>query len=336
MIGINDLPPPPPGRTGWPWTIASDPVVGDWPRLSIITPSLNQARTLEETIRSVLLQGYPNLEYIIIDGGSTDGSLEILRQYAPFLTRWVSEPDRGQADAINKGFARATGEIVAWINSDDRYLPNAFVQVAHAFQRVPDAGLVFGRLELVLEGMTRTIGYTAPPARMLDELVLPYQPTCFFRRSVLERIGFLDVSLNYVMDADLLIRLMTNTAFVSLPNVFASFRIQGPSKTNRAEVEFARELLILLERVLMNRSRYPAWRTFSEGKLRSLFYRRASKHLYMGNHLGESLVYIARAVCAHPPSLAAIARDEGIGWLVRCVMPARWYRSFSAFVRSRN
>ena len=111
---LAELPPPPPGKTGWPWTEES-PRLADmmhdgqpWPRVSIVTPSYNQAEYIEETIRPVLLQGYPDLEYIVIDGGSTDGSVEIIRTYAPWLTYWVSEPDRGQTYAINKGWMRAT------------------------------------------------------------------------------------------------------------------------------------------------------------------------------------------------------------------------------------
>jgi glycosyltransferase involved in cell wall biosynthesis len=336
MISLNDLPPPPPGKTGWPWNIASEPARADVPRLSIITPSFNQARTLEETIRSVLLQSYPNLEYIVIDGGSADGSVEIIRKYAPFLTSWVSEKDRGQSDALNKGFVRATGEIVAWINSDDRYLPNAFAAIAAAFAQHPNAGLVYGNLELVLDHAAHIITYPVAPERMLNELALPFQQTCFFRQSVLNRVGALDVGLHYVMDADLLLKAMTQAAFIFLPVALASFRIQGNTKTNTAEVEFALEMLTLLARVLANRANYPAWRALSENQLRCLFYRRASKHFYMGDHFGESLAYIARAVRAHPASAWAIAQDEAIGWLVRRMIPSRWYRSLSALYRAHN
>ena len=135
---IEALPPIDVTKQGWPWIEASDslpdkmPNGSDWPRISIVTPSYNQGKFLEETIRSVFLQGYPNLEYIIIDGGSTDNSIEIIKKYEPWLTYWVSEKDRGQSHAINKGFEHATGEIYGWLNSDDYFLPRALKAFAQA------------------------------------------------------------------------------------------------------------------------------------------------------------------------------------------------------------
>src|SRR5678816_3341009 len=148
VYSIDDLPRPGPGRSGWPWTEAPPPLPPTgpngqpWPRISIVTPSFNQAQYLEETIRSVLLQGYPNLEYFVYDGGSTDGSVEILRRYEPFLQGWVSERDKGQSDAINKGFARCTGEVVNWLCSDDILLPGALLHVGQAFVERRDIDVV--------------------------------------------------------------------------------------------------------------------------------------------------------------------------------------------------
>ena len=141
-IRLADLPPPPPGKSGWPWTVEAPqlptlrPDGTSWPRISIVTPSYNQGLFIEETIRSVLLQGYPDLEYIVIDGGSTDGAVDIIRKYAPWLTHWTSEPDRGQAHAINKGFVHATGAIGAYLNSDDYYLAGALPYAAQSFSRL--------------------------------------------------------------------------------------------------------------------------------------------------------------------------------------------------------
>jgi glycosyltransferase involved in cell wall biosynthesis len=131
---LRELPVPPPGKIGWPWTEESRQISGQtqdgsqWPRISVVTPSFNHAKFIEETIRSILLQGYPNLEYFVLDGGSTDDSVEIIRKYSPWLTYWVSEPDAGQSDAINRGLKMASGDFATWINSDDLLCKNALVE----------------------------------------------------------------------------------------------------------------------------------------------------------------------------------------------------------------
>ena len=144
---LNELPPPPTGQVGWPWTEETPPLPPTapgghpWPLISIVTPSFNQGAYLEEAIRSILLQGYPNLEHILIDGGSTDGSVAIIKKYERWFTHWVSERDRGQAHAINKGLARCTGEIFNWINSDDYLMAGALRKIAATF---PGADAVAG------------------------------------------------------------------------------------------------------------------------------------------------------------------------------------------------
>lgn len=152
---LSELPPPPPGKTGWPWTEETErlpntmPDGGEWPRISIVTPNYNYGQFIEETIRSVLLQGYPNLEYIVIDGGSTDDSVEIIKKYEPWLSYWVSEKDRGQANAINKGISIATGEWFNWLNSDDILLNNALFLLVHVSSYCQQATWVSGaRLEM--------------------------------------------------------------------------------------------------------------------------------------------------------------------------------------------
>src|SRR5438067_1469746 len=160
---LVELPPPPAGKTGWPWTDetpalqSTRPDGSAWPRISIVTPSYNQGQFIEETIRSVLLQGYPDLEYIIIDGGSQDESVEIIKKYEPWLTYWVSEQDRGQSHAINKGFDRSTGLILGWLNSDDVLLPNALATVASAIPQPDEPVLISGRAEIRDVSLTETM-----------------------------------------------------------------------------------------------------------------------------------------------------------------------------------
>src|SRR5579863_7058205 len=142
---LADLPPPPDGKTGWPWTEESPsmpPCRTDgtaWPRISIVTPSYNQGEFIEETIRSILLQGYPDLEYFVLDGGSTDGSVDVIRKYQPWLTWWDSGKDDGQTDAINRGLQKSSGQLFNWINSDDMLLPNGLFEIASAFRGRPVA-----------------------------------------------------------------------------------------------------------------------------------------------------------------------------------------------------
>lgn len=207
-----------------------------WPKVSIVTPSYNQGQFLEETIRSVLLQGYPNLEYIIIDGGSTDGSADVIKKYESWLTYWVSEPDRGQAHAINKGFAFGRGDIVAWLNSDDTYTPHAIQTVVRNISS-QGSTIVYGNCNLMDEtgNMSHVI---VPPRVTFDSLLrvwvrdsIPPQPAIFFRRRVLNDVGLLDESLRYAMDYDLWLKIAERYPFCYIDAVLASYRLHYESKT---------------------------------------------------------------------------------------------------------
>ena len=182
------------------------------PLVSIVTPSYNQAHFLEETIQSVLAQDYPNLEYWVMDGGSTDGSVEVIQKYASKLSGWVSEKDGGQADAINKGLQRANGEIVAWLNSDDLYRPGAIQSAVSIFQENPEVGLVYSDVDSIdADGeIFNRMRYDQWGLKDLMAFNILGQPGVFFKRSVLENSGYLDLSYQYLLDHHLWLRMALN------------------------------------------------------------------------------------------------------------------------------
>lgn len=208
------------------------------PLVSIITPSYNQAEFLERTIRSVLDQNYQNLEYIIIDGGSDDGSLGIIQKYSDQLAWWVSEPDQGQTDAINKGFTKAKGDILAWLNSDDTYLVNAVSEAVDYLQSHPEVGMVYGDANLIDEN-DNVIG--SFPARQTDNkrLMRGYvhipQQASFFRAELWKKVGPLDPSFFFAMDYDLWVRLSQQAPIKYHPRLWANFRLHGGAKSIDAD-----------------------------------------------------------------------------------------------------
>lgn len=238
---------------GWP-LIEESPQLPDTmpssvhPRVSIVTPSYNQGQFLETTIRSVLLQGYPDLEYIIIDGGSIDGSVDIIRKYEPWLAYWVSEPDRGQSCAINKGFRKASGDIIAWLNSDDSYLPGA---ISHAVQSLQEtkASVVYSKCRMIT-GESDLLGFYDPlvPVTLRDLIMLwrhdfacPPQPTVFFRRQALECVGLLDETLHYALDYELWLRMIQYSEFCFVDATWANYVVHPQSKTGKGWLPFVDE-----------------------------------------------------------------------------------------------
>jgi glycosyltransferase involved in cell wall biosynthesis len=219
----------------------------DLPLVSIVTPSFNQSPYLEATIRSVLEQDYARIEYMIVDGGSMDGSLEIIRKYAPKLAWWVSEADKGQTDALNKGFGRATGDILAWLNSDDTYEPGAVFAAVRYLQEHPEIGLVYADCNFIDE-RGRVIGKFGAAQTDYNRLRRGYvhipQQTMFFRAGLWRAVGPLDPSFYFAMDYDLWVRIAARAPIHYVAGqTWANFRLHTSGKTLAADERCWPEML---------------------------------------------------------------------------------------------
>lgn len=219
----------------------------DTPLVSIVTPSFNQAQYIESTIQSVLMQEYPRLEYLVVDGGSTDGTVDIIRKYEEKIAWWVSEKDKGQTDAINKGFAHATGDILAWLNSDDTYEPGAISAAVKYLQQHPEVGMVYADCNFIDE-RGNVIGRFASRQTDHGKLRRGYvhipQQTMFFRADLWKQVGPLDPSFYFAMDYDLWVRITQYAPIKYLPGkTWANFRIHTSSKTNVNDERGWKEML---------------------------------------------------------------------------------------------
>jgi len=269
---LSELPLPPEGKTGWPWTEQGEPppettVDGQpWPKISIVTPSYNQGRFLEECIRSVLLQGYPDLEYIIIDGGSTDNSVEVIKKYEPWLAYWESEPDRGQSHAINKGLQKSTGRLFNWHNSDDVLTPDSLVTIAAAMVRYPQAGYAHGH-RIFIDDKSKVrggnkhdynnkINFSPELTASISALKSGSQPTCLMNRDLVIQAGKVDENLHYIMDIDLLLRiaLIKDPICIDFPLTYV--RIHSDTKSLQWNSRRARERIYVANKIF-NRNDLP-------------------------------------------------------------------------------
>jgi len=241
------MPEPLPGKSGWPWTVSPEPLPvtmpdgSHWPKITVVTPSFNQGQFIEETIRSVLLQGYPNLEFIIVDGGSTDNSIEIIKKYEPWLAYWVSEPDRGQSHAVNKGIQKATGDILFWLNSDDLALPGAFHTVADKFHHNPESSIISGQA-YIINGDREVIGSLKSYFISWEELATSprnhiRQISTFFYRLLFEECGYLNEDLHISMDTELIVRLTKNHPPLVIQESLTAFRTHHEAKTASRLIE---------------------------------------------------------------------------------------------------
>ncbi len=240
---LDELPLPPAGKTGWPWNEETPPLAehmpdgAQWPKISVVTPSYNQAQFIEETIRSVLLQGYPDLEFIIIDGGSRDDTVQVIKKYEPWISYWISEPDRGQSHALNKGFRRATGALVGWQNSDDYYGARAFESGAFSAQAHPEVELFCGPCQFI---DSHNAVYETTPAEpfswdraisQFPNFAVPNQST-LFRRSIFDRGEFINESYCHAMDAEFTSRLLLSGAKIqSVSGLTGVYRFHDACKT---------------------------------------------------------------------------------------------------------
>lgn len=297
-----------------------------FPLVSLVTPSYNQAQFLEQTIRSVLAQDYPAIEYLVIDGGSEDGSVEIINSYAQNLDFWVSEPDRGQAEAINKGLRRARGEILGWLNADDILLPGTVRLAVETFHHNPQAEVFYGHLERIDSDGRRVPTPTLPKDRItftketaIGECLVN-QPGSFWRRSAMERVGLLDESLHYGLDYDYWMRMaLAGVVFQRVPDTVAYFRLSASSKTVSQSSAMAREQLGILERTLQ-REYLPQELGLSVATIRRkarLARSRICLHAFYGyakqHHWGQAAGWLWRSL-KHDPLVLFEKRWVDLAW----------------------
>jgi len=274
--------------------------------ISIITPSFNQAHYLEQTIQSVLGQDYPYIEYIVVDGASTDGSVEVIKKYAGKLAWWVSEKDSGQAEAINKGLARAKGEIVAWLNSDDYYLPSAVSAAMEVFEENPDVVLVYGNMLAVDERGNAFNSLTYKQLSLQDLLCFQIigQPAVFFRREVLEKTGLLDPTFHFLLDHHIWIRIAQHGKILHVNQTWAAARYHAEAKNRAKAAEFGREAFRILAWAESQPKLGEAIRPV-ERRARASAYRVDARYRLDAGESASALKSWMSALFIHPPTALA-------------------------------
>ena len=271
--------------------------------VSIITPSYNQASYLEETILSVLNQDYPRIEYVVVDGASTDASVEIIRKYESRFAWWVSEKDRGQADAINKGIARATGDIVAWLNSDDYYLQGAVSAAVRVFEEHPDVVLVYGNMLAVDEdGRTfNTLNYKQLSIEDLLCFQIIGQPAVFMRGSALQKTSGLNPAFHFLLDHLLWIQIAQQGKILHADQTWSAARYHAEAKNRAKAAEFGREAFRILETVARDFHLAPILAKVTR-RAHASAHRVDSRYLLDGGQPAKALSAWIRALFIHPPT----------------------------------
>lgn len=300
--------------------------------VSIITPSFNQSAYLEQTILSVLEQDYPRIEYMVIDGGSKDHSVEIIKKYENKLAWWVSEKDKGQADAINKGFARATGEIIAWLNSDDYYLAGAVSAAVKIFEEYPEVVLVYGNM-LAVDENGKTFNTLKYKQLTLEDLLcfqIIGQPAVFMRHSALKNVNGLDSTFHFLLDHYLWIQLAQHGKILHVEQTLSAARYHAEAKNRAKAAEFGHEAFRILDVVAKDENLAPVFAKVNR-RARASAHRVDARYLLDGGKPLHSLLAWMRALFIHPPTalarmnlfVSAILNLSGLGKLRSAILKKR-------------
>ena len=306
--------------------------------VSVVTPSFNQARYLEQTIRSVLDQDYPRIEYLVIDGASKDGSVEIIKKYEGKLAYWISGKDSGQAEAINKGLSRLKGDIVAWLNSDDYYMPGAISSVVKILEENPSVVMVYGDM-LAVDENGQTINLMKYRQLSLEDLLcfqIIGQPSVFFRKDALEKAGLLDTTFHFLLDHHLWIRLAGQGRILHVPQTWSAARYHAEAKNRAKAAEFGREAFRILDWA-KNQPGLTEAVSGVERRARASAHRVDARYLLDGGQPWFALKAWTRALFIHPPTalkrlnifVSALLNLSGLGALRASILRRR-QRSFSA------
>ena len=274
--------------------------------VSIITPSYNQAKYLEQTIQSVLSQNYSHIEYIVMDGGSNDESVEIIKKYQDKLSYWISEKDSGQADAINKGFAKANGDIIAWLNSDDYYLPNTLNQVVKTFEENPEVVLIYGNM-LAVDENGKTFNALNYKQLTLEDLLcfqIIGQPAVFFRRSALQKINGLNLTFHFLLDHLFWIQIAQYGKILHVNQTWSAARYHAEAKNRAKASEFGQEAFRILNFVEQDENLAHVFATVKNRAIASA-HRVDARYLLDGGLPTKALSVWFRALIIHPPTALA-------------------------------